>query len=157
MILILFHIGTETFGMEAGKVIEIIPALTGRKIPHVPDYVTGLINFRGIVTPVIDLGRLHLGKPSSPFLSTRIILAGYDDDHGIRRIVGLLAERVTDTFSCRKEDLQPPGVRTDGTRYLGEILLDGKRMIQLVTPERILSSEILNILDSARSKTGNIH
>ncbi|MHB9027191.1 MAG: chemotaxis protein CheW [Candidatus Latescibacterota bacterium] len=151
MILILFHIGEETFGLEAARVIEVIPALAGRKVPHTPEYVAGVINFRGTVAPVIDLAMLHLGKPSLPFLSTRIILTGYAQGDGIRRIVGLLAARVTDTFPCRKEDLQPPGVRTDGTRYLGEIILDGERMIQLVTPERILSPEVMDILDSAKT------
>jgi chemotaxis-related protein WspB len=148
MILILFHIGEETFGLDAARVIEVIPALAGRKIPHAPEYVTGLINFRGRIAPVIDLSLLHLGKPASPLLSTRIILAGYPDRGGVRRVVGLLAERVTDTFPCRGEDFQPPGVRSDGTRYLGEILLEGDRMIQLVAPEHILSEEVLDILDS---------
>ncbi len=151
MILILFHIGEETFGLDANRVIEVIPFLTGRKTPNTPEYMAGLINFRGAVAPVIDLRTLHLGTPVQPLLSARIILTGYADDVGTKRIVGLLAERVTDTYSCRREDFQPPGVRTDGTRYLGEILIDGGRMIQLVSPERILSAEALAILDSARA------
>ncbi len=154
MILILFQIGADTFGLEASRVTEVVPLLASRTVPHVPGYITGIINYRGDVVPLVDLSMLHRGTPSQPFLSTRIILSGYDDEIGERRTVGLIAERVTDTFNCRREDFQPPGVRTDGIRYLGEVLLDHGRTIQLVSPERILTREVLEILHAGAGEQG---
>lgn len=149
MILILFRVGGDTFGLEASRVIEVIPLLAVREVPRAPEFVSGLINFRGMITPVIDLSMLHRGTPSRSALSTRIIVCGHDDGTGDSRIVGLVAERATDTLSCRREDFQSPGVRTDGVRYLGDILLTGGRTVQLVTPETMLTPEVLEILDSA--------
>ncbi len=149
MILILFQIGEDTFGLEASRIIEVVPLLVCREVPHVPEYVAGLVNYRGAVTPVIDLSVLHEGRPSRPLLSTRIIMTGFEDGEGKQYTLGVIAEQVTETFSCRRGDFQPPGVRSEGSRYLGDILLHEGRMIQLVTPERILSDEARKLLDAA--------
>lgn len=148
MILILFQIGDETFGLEVSRVIEVAPLLVCRKVPHVPEFVAGLINYRGAVTPVIDLSMLHQGRPSRQLLSTRIIMTGFTVENGKQYTLGMIAEQVTETFSCRREDFQPPGVQSERSRYLGDILLHEGRMIQLVTPERILSAEARELLDT---------
>lgn len=148
MILILFQIGNDTFGLETSRIIEVAPLLVCRKVPHVPEYVAGLINYRGAATPVIDLSILHCGQPSRPLLSTRIILTAFTAENGKSRTLGMIAEHVTETFSCRREDFQPPRIQNGNTRYLGDILLDGSRMIQLVTPGNILSAEVMELLDA---------
>lgn len=50
-----------TFGVNSNQVVEIITNHKVRAIPMVPDYVTGVINLRGQVIPIIDM-RLRLGK-----------------------------------------------------------------------------------------------
>jgi len=41
-----------------------------------------------------------------------------------------MSERVTETISCRAEDFQPPGVRSEDAAYLGELLASPGGLIQ---------------------------
>lgn len=49
------------FGVDAATVVEILTNHTVTRLPMVPEYVTGIINLRGLIIPIIDI-RLRLGK-----------------------------------------------------------------------------------------------
>lgn len=49
------------FGVDADYVAEIITHTTITTLPMVPHYVSGIINLRGQIVPIIDI-RLMLGK-----------------------------------------------------------------------------------------------
>ncbi|MFI3249633.1 MAG: chemotaxis protein CheW [Eubacteriales bacterium] len=53
------------FGVDANSVVEIITTHAITALPMVPSYVSGIINLRGLIVPIIDI-RLRLGKPSKP-------------------------------------------------------------------------------------------
>jgi chemotaxis signal transduction protein len=57
-----FFLDGRPFGMEAGYVQEILLAEETRvfKVPNSPDFLLGVINLRGELTPVVDL-RVRLG------------------------------------------------------------------------------------------------
>ncbi len=65
---------------------------------------------------------------------------------GTERMIGLAGERVTGTISAGRDDFQPPGIRTESNRFLGDILVRGDNTIQLVEPEAILTPEALDML-----------
>ncbi len=146
MIFILFRVGGDTLAMDVERVVEVIPLLTVRKVPHVPDYVLGVMNYRGTAVPVIDLSALHSGTPSRRVLSTRIVIVRFGGPEGTERMIGLAGERVTETIRAERGDFQPPGVRTEANRFLGDILVDGGAAIQLVEPEAILTPEAFDML-----------
>ena len=56
------------------RVIELVPRVELRAIPHAPAFLAGLLGYRGEVVPVIDLGLLLGSSPCPDRLSTRIIL-----------------------------------------------------------------------------------
>ena len=49
------------FGVTASDVVEIITSFHVTTLPMVPDYVSGIINLRGQIIPILDM-RLLLGK-----------------------------------------------------------------------------------------------
>lgn len=49
------------FGVDAEYVVEIITNHTITSLPMVPDYVSGIINLRGLIIPIIDIRR-RMGK-----------------------------------------------------------------------------------------------
>lgn len=49
-------------GASVEYVVEIITSHMVTRLPMVPDYVSGIINLRGQIIPIIDV-RLRLGKP----------------------------------------------------------------------------------------------
>ena len=64
--LVSFQLADEQYGIEIGKVREIILMGDITQIPQTPDFVKGLINLRSTVIPIIDLRlRFGLGGNSS--------------------------------------------------------------------------------------------
>jgi purine-binding chemotaxis protein CheW len=64
--LVVFDLGTESYGVDIETVREIIRMQDITKMPGTPAYVQGVINLRGKVTPVVDL-RARFGLPVSEF------------------------------------------------------------------------------------------
>jgi len=150
MLLLLFEVGANRFGIEASEILEVIPLVSLKKVPHAPECVSGVFNYRGQVVPVIDVNALMGERPARSLLSTRIILVRPPETGCEGRLLGILAERATETLSCRKEELQPPGITVDGARYLGEILPRPGGLVQRVTVASILSDELKRMLYEQR-------
>jgi len=146
MLLLLFDVASNRYGLEASEVIEVTPIVRLRPAPHTPAYVAGVFNFRGAVTPVIDLHALLGERPVRPLLSTRIIIVRLEGPGGQERRLGLMSERVTETIACRPEDFQPPGVHTEEAAYLGDLMTSPGGLIQKVTVSRILPAEVKRLL-----------
>lgn len=52
------RVGEECFGWQANHVLEVQPAGHITRVPRVPHWVAGVVNVRGTILPVLDLGRL---------------------------------------------------------------------------------------------------
>ncbi|WP_233522926.1 chemotaxis protein CheW [Peribacillus saganii] len=63
MKIIAFRIGNEEFGLHIDQVFSIEQMQEVTPIPNMPEHVVGVIDLRGIVTPVIDLRKV-LAKSS---------------------------------------------------------------------------------------------
>ncbi len=153
MLFILFRLGKERYALDAGHVIEVIPRLPLRPQPGTPDFVAGLFNFRGKVVPVLDLGTLTVGVPCLEQLSTRIILVTYNARSGARRVLGLIAEAVTD--AVKKEPHEFVAVAAGQAPHLGKIALDDGGMVQRIQPEYLLPPEVERLLFEESPPDGN--
>jgi len=142
MLLLQFQAGDDRYGLDVAEVIEVVPRVLFREIPHADPTVAGLINYRGTLVPVIDLTALLTGVPSRPFFSTRIILVNYPGRDGTVKILGLLAERVTETVSCTEADFQPVGIAVADAPCLGDLYLHPDGAIQRVSTTKLLTPEL---------------
>lgn len=146
MLLLIFQSGKDRYGLDASRIIEVAPFAALKQVPHAPAGMAGLLNYRGTVVPVIDLSTVLNGPPCRARLSTRIVLVDVGGDAAAPRILGFVAERVTETVACREEDLQAPGVTAPQAPYLGKILLDRQEMIQRIDPAAVLSEALREAL-----------
>ncbi|PKN20561.1 MAG: chemotaxis protein CheW [Deltaproteobacteria bacterium HGW-Deltaproteobacteria-6] len=143
MLLLQFQAGTDRYGLDIEQIIEVSSLVSLRAIPHAPPEVAGTFNYRGTLTPVVDLTALLTGIPSRHRMSTRIILVTYQGEDGRSHVLGLLAEAVTEMIHCRKEDLQQPVVSVSGSAYLGDMIYDEQGSIQVLDMERLLTRDLL--------------
>ena len=74
MLILTFTAGGNRYAVEAARVIELVPRVELRCMPHAPAFLAGLLDYRGTVVPVVDLGLLLGSSPCQDRLSTRIIL-----------------------------------------------------------------------------------
>jgi chemotaxis-related protein WspB len=141
MLFVLFQLGNDRYALEASHVVEVVPLLTLKQIPHAPRGVAGLFNYRGRPVPAVDLCDLALKKPAGERFSTRIIIVNYPDACGNNRLLGLIAENATSTFWKESADFTAGGGRTSAAPYLGPVTTDGKYIVQWIYEQRLLSAD----------------
>lgn len=143
MLLLQFQAGADRYGLDIEQIIEVSSLVSLRAIPHAPPEVAGTFNYRGTLTPVVDLTALLTSVPSNLRMSTRIILVTHQGEDGRSHTLGLLAEAVTEMVQCKKEDLQQPVVSVSGSAYLGDMIYDEQGSIQILDMGRLLTRDLL--------------
>ena len=146
MLFLIFQLGTDRYAIEAADVVEVLPLVLCRQIPHTPPGVAGIFDYHGAPVPLIDLSELALGKPSQRWMSTRIILINYLQQSGETQLLGFLAEHATETMRRPEEDFRDSGLAVPDAPYLGPVLIDGSGIVQRVEVRRLLSEAIRNHL-----------
>jgi chemotaxis-related protein WspB len=131
-LLLLFSAGGPLYAIESKDVVEVIARVSLRPVLNLPNYVSGLFNYRGVVVPVIDLSFLIQNRPSGQNLSSRIIMVTSSHNNGKDQYIGLLSEGVTDTISHPLNAFHETGLKSSGKPYLGGIALDKRGMVQIL-------------------------
>ena len=131
---LLFRVAGSVYGCDIGSVREIIPFRRATRLPGAPSYVQGLINLRGTVVTVLDLGcridpsRAPLGGPGGS-----IILVA----HGAR-VVGVAVDEVMDVQAIEEETAEAGvgdsrGGLVRGIGHLGDDVVVLVDILTLVT------------------------
>lgn len=149
MLMLLFYINNQRYALPSQQVVEVLPLINLKTLPHAPDYLAGVFNYRGQIVPVLDLSQLMGGKPCCEHLSSRIILVNYGGGDRAKSsvlsttpatsVIGLIAERVVETLHKSDVQLIDANVQIGASPYLGKILLDEQGMIQCLQIEHLLS------------------
>ncbi|WP_374469872.1 chemotaxis protein CheW [Phenylobacterium sp.] len=133
--LISFRIGAQEFCVDIMSVREIRGWTPATALPQAPPFVRGVINLRGAVLPIVDLGaRLGLGA-AEPTARHVIIVAQVE-----KQIVGLLVDAVSDILTVSDDQIQPtPDVASEMVRNFvrGLLAIDG-RMVSFISLDRVL-------------------
>jgi len=146
MLILGLNIGKERYGIEATRVIEIVPLIELKKVPLTENAIKGLFNYRGTPTPVIDLCQLFESRYCSNNLSTRIVIINFRHHSGTSRPIGLIAEMVTDVMQCEIDKVSDSGIQSEQNNFLGQIYKHNNDMIQLINTHNILPASISNQL-----------
>ena len=142
MLFLLFHLDADRYALPAREVKEVLPLVSTKALPGAPAGIVGLVNYRGLAVPVIDLAWLALGRPSVRRVSTRLLIANYPHPDGRERLLGVIVERATEMIAKAPGDFRPPGVVTTAARYLGPITHDPRGIIQRVEIAELLTADL---------------
>jgi len=146
MLLLLFEIGNGRYALDVNQVIEIVPLVKFTKIPATPNYVTGMMNYRGAGTPVIDLNQFIEAVPFEDALSTRIIIVKYLLQDTGEKPLGLIANNVTETVRTKLTSIPPAGMFMDKLLYEGEVIPATDDMIQWFDINKLLPQKEIGFL-----------
>ena len=116
---LLFRVAGDVYGCDIDTVREIIPYRRATRLPGAPPHVQGLINLRGTIVTVLDLGaRLDPTRPPMRDAGGSIILA----EHGTR-VVGVAVEEVMDVQAIAEEQVEAANGNSAGglVRGLGHL------------------------------------
>lgn len=155
MLFLLFQLGNDRYALEASRVVEVVPLLDMKQLPQAPKGVAGIFNYRGHPVPAVDLSALTLSQPASQRFSTRIIIVNYPDGNGTNHLLGLIAERATDTLRRDASDFADSGLKLSQAPYLGPILMDDQSPIQWIYEQRLLPEPVRDVLFSEAVLSGH--
>ncbi len=138
MLFLLFSVYDKHFAMDISLVEEVIPTVSLENINNAPEYVRGLLPYRGSTIPIVDMCQLIMGKPCVGALSTRIIVIHYPGGKGDNQYIGLLAEHVTETAD--EEEILFSGEMSHGERgsYLEALGSSDDGLVHRIDLSRLL-------------------
>ena len=143
MQLLTFTVAGESYAIESRRVVEVLPLVPARPIPHTPGYVRGVFTYRGNLVPLIDLGRRLGDVALEERLSTRAIVVDYlPPGAGRPARLGLVAENVISIVAAERAETSLPALALESAPFLGRLLRIDGRTMQVVDVDRILPEDL---------------
>ncbi|WP_370297265.1 chemotaxis protein CheW [Rossellomorea marisflavi] len=135
--LIVFQLHDKEYALEVENVrsIEKLEHIT--RVPKTPEYVKGVINLRGVVTPIVDL-RVRFGLSAIQDTEhTRVIMVILEDKE-----VGLIVDAANDVLDVRTEDIEdsPDVAGVQEADYVAGVVKLDKRLLILLHLDKVLQA-----------------
>ena len=103
-----FETRSRVYGIDVLQIREIVRCQEVTPLPRAPDLIEGVIDLRGAVIPVIDLGHALCGERADEGPETRIAVLEVDG-----MVLGLRVDAAVDVISVEARDVDdPPALAT---------------------------------------------
>lgn len=156
-----FVLNDEIYGIGILHIREIIEYDNLTVVPLMPDFISGVINLRGNVVPVVNLARRFGHQPEDIGKRTSIVIIDIKDQDDESVEVGIVVDIVNEVIELADADIAAPPtfgtkIRADFIQGMGKI--DDKLMI-LLSVDHVLSinelSVVADIVDGNTSAVSN--
>jgi purine-binding chemotaxis protein CheW len=140
VLLAAFFVRDALCALDAAGVREVIRLGPLTPVRYAPEEVIGIVNLRGKIVTVVDLG-LRLGFPKAVAGSdSRIFIM---EDRG--EFIGLLVDRVDEVREVERDSWQPPpaNVNWGQARFFKGVCRASGRVITLLDAAQILKTDEL--------------
>ena len=139
-----FKWGDEEFAAHVGKVLNILEMTKITEVPKSPNYMTGVINLRGSVLPVIDT-RIKFGMTPTEYTASTCIVVMDIDLEGESVHVGALVDAVQAVIEIEHDQIMPPP--SLGNKYRSEFIEGvanvNDTFVMILNMDEVFSSEDL--------------
>jgi purine-binding chemotaxis protein CheW len=133
-----FFVGAALCGIDLLRVEEINRSMKMTAVPQSPDYVLGVINLRGKIVTIIDLGK-KLGLPGARITDEcRNIIVNSENEP-----IGLLVDRIADVMTAETGKMMPPPSNVQGVQgvsFKGVYKTD-KTLVAILDVDKVLELE----------------
>ncbi len=139
-----FFLGDEEYAIGLLRLRQILDWRAPTRVPTVPECIRGVINLRGQVVPLVDLGIKFGEGERAPGRTTSIVIVELAID-GTPTLMGVIADRVHQVIELGEADIEPPPpfgtrVRVDFLVGLGKV---ADRFVLLLDVDKVLSEHEL--------------
>lgn len=137
MKVIIFQLMDKEYAVGVDVVESIEKLMSITRVPKTPSYIKGVINLRGVVTPIVDL-RERFGMEVKPLDdSSRIIIVSLEEFE-----VGLIVDAANDVIDIPTSSIepQPDVVGSIESEFISGVAKVGKRLLVMLNLEKVLQS-----------------
>ncbi|MGB2690775.1 MAG: chemotaxis protein CheW [Desulfobacterales bacterium] len=133
-----FYVGEALCGMDILKVQEINKLIEMTRVPQAPEYVLGILNLRGEIITIVDLGKKLSLKSTEMSDKTRNIIVNSNGEH-----IGLMVEQISDVIQAEWEKVEAPPANIGGVqgRYFTGVFKTKDRLIGILDVDKVLEEE----------------
>ena len=100
--LIVFELQQEEYAIPVQQVRSIEKLLPITRVPNVPPHIKGVINLRGVITPIVDLRTRFDLKEKLHTDASRIIITVVDEQE-----VGFIVDAANDVVDITEDQIEP--------------------------------------------------
>jgi purine-binding chemotaxis protein CheW len=152
-----FKLGNEVFATDVAKVREVLDFTQITEIPRTPDFMSGVINLRGSVVPVVDLRLCFEMSKTEKTRNTCIVVVEVLLENE-STVIGALADSVEEVIDLEPDQIQPAPrigtqIRTDFIKGMGK---RDNQFIMILDIDRVFSAEELMAVRTAESGKGAV-
>jgi purine-binding chemotaxis protein CheW len=133
-----FYVGEALCGMDILKVQEINKLMEMTTVPQAPDYVMGILNLRGQIVTIIDLGK-KLGLVSTELNDTsRNIIVNSKGEY-----IGLLVSQISDVVEADWKKVEAPPANIGGVqgKFFKGVFKTENRLVGILDVEKVLMDD----------------
>jgi purine-binding chemotaxis protein CheW len=98
-----FEVRGQLFGIDVQQIREIVRSQVVTPLPQAPGLIEGVIDLRGVIIPVVDLGRALCGAPIEHGRRARIAIVEVE---GL--VFGLRVDAAADVLAVAAADIDAP-------------------------------------------------
>lgn len=135
---VVFSLEKEEFGIDIMNVKEIIPYQESIQVPNTPNFIEGIINYRGNVIPVINLKRRFKLGAQEVTKDTRIIVITLGNKE-----IGFVVDEASQTLRLEENQIDPAPDIISGVdrKYIIGVGKVDDRLLILLDLEKVLTDE----------------
>ncbi len=130
-----FYVGGALCGINILNIQEINKHTDITKVPQASDFIEGILNLRGRIVTIINLGRKLGLDPVSKHKDNRNIIVNSDDEH-----IGLLIDSISDVVLAKADDIEPApsNIGSIKGKYFQGVLKTEKQLIGILDIDEVL-------------------
>ncbi|WP_144510189.1 chemotaxis protein CheW [Bacillus sp. FJAT-22090] len=133
---VVFQCGNEDYAVPIEHVVSIEKLEQINPIPHLPNYLIGLMKIRGELVPIIDFEQILYNRSGVNNENARVVTMHTQD-----MSIGILVKEAKEILDIAQEDLKQIGlVNYTKTRYFTAVANLEDRMITIVDPSILVRS-----------------
>jgi purine-binding chemotaxis protein CheW len=128
-----FMLGGKVYGLCILTIKEIIEYNKITEVPMTPDFISGVINLRGNVVPVIDLGQRFSNVATDITKRTSIVILEITNDD-LKIEIGIIVDVVNEVLDIRESEIEAApalGNQIETSFISGMAKVDDKLLILL--------------------------
>jgi purine-binding chemotaxis protein CheW len=141
---VVFNLNGQFYGAEASQVFQIIRYQEVTKVPRMPKFIEGIINYRGSILPVInlskrfDIGDMEITK------KTKILITRMED-----KLAGFMVNDVSEIVKFTDEDIEPAPllINSEANAYLKKVGKKEDKLISIIDLEKVLNDNEIKRLN----------
>ncbi len=138
--IITFRLDKQLFGIEMGSISEILTYDTITSVPETKEWMVGIMNVRGVATPIIDL-RIRFKTNLNPVYNQNTVIIAAKMEN--KSVVGYIIDEIKDILTIDESDITSQGLLQSAidAEFVKGYVMGGAQTIIIFDSTKLISQK----------------